>query len=113
VPALVFVTAAPASGVDELRVTQRKLVGARDSKKLPRDEVPLEDVAIAKRQLLSWAESRLQTFGANADPEVLTKSLSKELDDAIKLFPMSMTRTAWATLISIFRAPNGNRLGSA
>jgi hypothetical protein len=40
--ALVSLTAAQATDLDELRATQQKLAGARDFNKLPRDEVPLD-----------------------------------------------------------------------
>jgi hypothetical protein len=82
--ALVLAASAYAADLNEIRATQQRLVAARNSDKPPRDEVPLEDVALGKRQLLSWAESRLQTFGRNADPVVLTKALSKELQDGIE-----------------------------
>jgi len=85
--ALVSVISAQATDLDELRATQQKLAAARDFNKLPREEVPLEAVASARRQLLSWAESRLQTFGRNAEPGVLTETLSKELDHAIQPVP--------------------------
>ena len=78
--ALIVSIAASAGDLDEMRATRQKLIAARDSTKLPRDEVPLDTVAIAKRQLLHWAESRLQSFGRAADPGELTKALSKELD---------------------------------
>src|SRR5713101_7238918 len=76
--ALILTIAALASDFDELRATQQKLVAARDGKKLPRDEVPPEEVALAKRQLLLWAESRLQSFGREVDPGDLTRALARD-----------------------------------
>jgi len=67
--------------------TQQKLVAARDSSKLPRDEVPLEDVAVAKRQLLEWAEARLQSFDRNVELRNLAKKLTSELNGVIKPGP--------------------------
>ncbi|HUE24340.1 MAG TPA: hypothetical protein VMQ86_21840 [Bryobacteraceae bacterium] len=48
--AVVSVTAAQATDLDELRATQQKLVGARDFNKLPRDEVQLDAIAATKSQ---------------------------------------------------------------
>lgn len=62
--AVALAAAAHGSGLDEIRATQRKLIAARDSGKSLGDEVPLEAVALAKRQLLSWLESRLPAFWA-------------------------------------------------
>jgi hypothetical protein len=85
--ALVFVflvEVSAAADLDAIRATQQKLIAARDSDKLPRDEVPLDAVATAKNQLLRWAESRLQTVGREIDPGELAKLLHKELHDALR-----------------------------
>jgi hypothetical protein len=68
-----------AADLNQIRATQQKLIAAKDSSKLPGDESLIE-LALAKRQLLDWAETRLQTFGREATPEALTNALSKELD---------------------------------
>jgi len=83
VPSLVFATAALAADLDDLRATQQKLLAARDNKDPWRDNVPLEQVGIVKRQLLTWAESKLQRAGGDVD----TAALSNELHTAIQLTP--------------------------
>ena len=70
-------------GLDEIRATQQKLIAARGSGKSLRNEVPLEAVALVKRQLLSWLESRLPAFGHYSEIENLTSVLSGELHAAL------------------------------
>lgn len=85
VPALLcWFGASLGADLKELRDTQDKLIAARDSNKLPRDETPLAVVALAKQQLLEWAESRLETFPSDADPNEITKQFSGELHRATK-----------------------------
>jgi hypothetical protein len=81
--ALLLAAGAHGTGLDEIRATQQKLLGARDGGKPLRDEVPLEAVALVKRQLLSWLESRLAAFGHDSEIENLTLVLSGELHAAL------------------------------
>jgi hypothetical protein len=87
VMALAFASAAFGADLDAIVAIQQKLLAARNSDKLPRDEVPLEEVAAAKGQLSSWAESRLQSFDRTVEPSDLTKTLTNELNGAIKQAP--------------------------
>jgi hypothetical protein len=81
--AFVLMAGAQGTGLDEIRATQQKLIAARDRGKPLRDEVPLEAVAVAKRQLLSWLESRLPAFGHHSEIENLTSVLSGESHAAL------------------------------
>jgi hypothetical protein len=83
---LLFVGAAAAvlaADLDDIRATQQKLNNARDSSKLPRDEVPLDLLPAVKKQLLAWAESRLQNVGRDVSPEELTRVLGEELNAVV------------------------------
>ena len=81
--ALALLVNARGADLDNLRATQLRLIAARNNDKLPRDEVPLEVVAIAKHQLLAWAESKLQSFGRDVEPAVLTAVFSRQLQDGL------------------------------
>lgn len=104
--ALAVASTAASADLDAIVATQRKLIAARDPNKLPRDEVPLEEVALAKRQLLSWAESRLRSFGGNVEPGDLTSTLTNELNRAIEP-PTSDDMDLLGDLTVSFSRPEG------
>jgi hypothetical protein len=96
--ALLWSSTALAADLEEIRATRQKLVAVRDSAKMPGDEMPLDEIAAAKRQLLApmlvrpwvagirhWAESRLLSSGPNVDAGQLTTIARRELDDASAL----------------------------
>jgi hypothetical protein len=80
---------------------------ARNSTKLPRDEIPLEEVEVAKRQLLSWAELRLQSFDRQVAPEDLTRTVSEELHNALKSAPAADDSNQLGSLDVSFSRPQG------
>jgi hypothetical protein len=103
--AMVLPVVALAADLDDIRATQQRLLAAKDPTKLPRDEVPLDEVALVKHQLLTWAESRLQSFGPNVETADLTKELSNELHGGVKSPSEEMDRLGELDLA--FSRPEG------
>jgi hypothetical protein len=101
-PALVVAISALGADLDDLRAAQQKLLAARTKDDLSPYLVPLELVKVAKGQLLSWAESRLEHVGRNVD----TVALSDELRASIQLPPAAGFDLLGELDVS-FSRPNG------
>jgi len=102
-----FGLGALAGDLDEIRVTQQKLIAARDPNKLPRDEVPLDSVHLVKRQLSQWLESRLAHVGREATPEYLTRVIGGELKKEILPSPHGDDQDLLGELDLAFTRPKG------
>ena len=105
--ALAFGLTGLAGDLDEIRTTQQKLIAARDPDKPPRDEVPMEAVALVKRQLLHWIEARLKDLGPGVSPAELTKILEEDLKKAILRSPHGDDSDLLGELDLAFTRPKG------